>query len=71
MPSAGLGEVRAAWDAGCLLLVPETREKGRSGDVLARVPGDERGLQQLERQQMGTFSAGAAPPLPQPGSLSP
>lgn len=39
--------------------------------MLARVPGDERGLQQLERQQMGTFSAGAAPPLPQPGSLSP
>lgn len=42
---------------------------GRSGDVLARVPGDERGLQQLERLPKGTFSAGAAPPLPQPGSL--
>lgn len=49
---------------GVYYVVSETRERGRSGDgVLAGVPGDERGLQQLERQQMGTFSARAAPPL--------
>lgn len=36
---------------------------------LSSVPRDEGGLPQLEREQMGTFSAGAAPPLTRPGSL--
>lgn len=43
--------------------------RGRGGGPetqLASVPRDEG---QLEREQMGTFSAGAAPPLTQSGSL--
>lgn len=45
---------------------------GRGGGretQLASVPPAQGGLQQLEREQMGTFSAGAAPPLTRPRSL--